>query len=578
MQANTLIGEVGIIVSSMAKNIGGTVQWSLPVAQTIAPQELAVTLLRQRGFAEQVLDTFLHPRYQSLGDPFGLPDMQAAVDHIVGLHDQDVRLAIYGDYDIDGMTASALLYDVLQRAGYQVEVYIPDRFEEGYGLNKQALEKLAKRQIHTVITVDCGSTAATEVAFAVEQGLQIIVTDHHTLGTEPLTGAVAHINPLRETNTYPEPRLAGVGVAFGLARGLQQVLPDFLPAGQEKWLLDLVALGTICDVVPLTGENRTLARFGLEVLRKTRRPGLQALAEVAGVELSELKGDDVGFRFGPRLNAAGRLEHAQAALQLILATERSQEVQELANNLQALNVRRQEQTATVLAAARMQATDQSEEACLVVADPDWSHGVAGLVAARLAEEFHKPTFVLQIEGETSKGSGRSVGDFRLIDALQATQQYLKKFGGHAAAAGVTLATQDIADFRQALHDYVVGKRLQTQFNTTLKVDMWLQPEFLEREILDQIHLLEPCGNDNPAPVFSFEGKVAGLRRVGAEGQHYQLTVEGSAGHFRTIAFGAAERWPWLEVGSSLQALVRLNSSVWQGVTRVEAIVADIREP
>lgn len=561
----------------MAKNFGGTVRWSVPELQTIAPLELATTLLKQRGFTDGALEAFLHPLYQQLGDPFGLPDMQAAVDHIAALRGQDVKLAIYGDYDIDGMTASSLLHDVLQRAGYQVEVYIPDRFEEGYGLNKQALSKLAERQVHTVITVDCGSTAAAEVAFAVEQGLQIIVTDHHTLGADPLTGAVAHINPLREVNTYTETRLAGVGVAFGLARGLQQALPGALPAGQEKWLLDLVALGTICDVVPLTGENRILARFGLEVLRKTRRPGLQALAEVSGVELSELKGDDVGFRFGPRLNAAGRLEHAQAALQLLLATETGPEVRELAENLQVLNVRRQEQTAAVLAEARAQAADQADWACLVVAHADWSHGVAGLVAARLTEEFRKPSFVLQIEGDTSKGSGRSVGNFRLIDALQAARQHLKKFGGHAAAAGVTLATEDIANFRQALHEYVVDNQLQGEFNVTLTVDMWLQPDFFSRDVIDQLRLLEPCGNDNLAPIFYFEGKVVGLRPVGAEGQHYQLTVEGSAGHFRTIAFGAAERWPWLAIGSGLQALVRLNSSVWQGVTRVEAIVADIRE-
>ncbi len=551
-------------------------QWDLPVDQPVSVDNLAETILSRRAISTDDRQAFLSPDFTTLGDPFMMPDMKAAVDHLVAVRQRGGRVAIYGDYDIDGLTATTVLAEVFSRVGLSVETYIPDRFIEGYGLHTEALLELKQSGVDTVVTVDCGITAVEPIAAAAAAGLHVIITDHHTLSPEEPRGAIALINPLRFGNSYPDPQLAGVGVAFALARALQTHFTQEFPAGQEKWLLDLVAMGTICDVVPLTGENRILALFGLQVARKSRRSGLRALAEVSGIELSELNAADFGFKFGPRLNAAGRLEHARKALSLLM-TDDYAEALRIARELQELNVARRELTDTILASAREQALSMPDASFLVLAGSDWSHGVAGLVASRIAEEFSRPTLILQTTGEETKGSGRSVGTINIVAALRSQEKLFTRFGGHAAAAGLTMHTKNLTKLRIGLEKYAKQHIKDSDYAVTTLVDAWFQQEFYSPQGLDQIEKMEPTGQSNRPPLFIATGVVSHIRLVGHDQSHAQLTITTADGSLGMIVFGYARRWSWLVEGVKANVLVRLSANVWQGLRRPQLELVEARE-
>lgn len=552
-----------------------TVHWELPDAGRVPVEKLADTILERRGFTKHDATKILEPRYDSLGDPFGLLDMERAVQVLLDARQANEKVIIYGDYDIDGLTASSVLSDIFTTLGIEHEVYIPDRFEEGYGIHVKALRQLHQQGAGVIVSVDCGSSAIEAARVAGDLGMKLIITDHHTLVSDELEGAVAHINPLREKNTYPEKYLAGVGVAFALARALQQADNYALPAGQEKWLLDLVALGTICDVVPLVGENRVLAYYGLQVLRKTRRPGLRALAAVSGIELAKIEAEDLGFKFGPRLNAAGRLEHAQYALQTLLATEYTAAMRS-AEHLQKLNTRRQAETKIIQGEAREQALQYIDDPVLVLASDTWSHGIVGLVASRISEEFRRPTLLLQTEGEFAKGSARSYANISIIEAMREHHDLFEKYGGHAAAAGMTLRTDRIEDLRDGLCATALEMDEEV-WTKNERVDAWLLPEYVTSAGFDAIHKLEPTGRDHQGVRFVLDCEITGIRPVGADGDHFQLSVRFDGYEQRMIAFGAARKWPGLEVGQTIRAVVRLSRSEWQGTTRVEVMLLDILE-
>lgn len=552
-----------------------TVRWELPDTGHIPVDKLAGVILERRGFQKKDTTTLLAPRYDSLGDPFSLVDMDRAVRVLLDARQANKKVIIYGDYDIDGLTASSVLSDVCMSLGIAHEVYIPDRFEEGYGIHIKAIKQLHQQGASVIVSVDCGSSATEAARVAGELDMKLVITDHHTLVSDELEGATAHINPLREKNTYPEKYLAGVGVAFALARALQQASNFVLPAGQEKWLLDLVALGTICDVVPLVGENRVLAYYGLQVLRKTRRPGLRALAAVSGVDVAKIEAEDLGFKFGPRLNAAGRLEHAQYALQTLLATEYTTAMRS-AEHLQKLNVRRQADTRTIQDQAREQALQHIDDPVLVLTSDTWSHGIVGLVASRISEEFRRPAVLLQTEGELAKGSARSYADISIIQVMREHHELFEKYGGHAAAAGMTLRADCIEDLRDGLCATALELG-EDAWTKNERIDAWLQPEYVTMAGFDAIHKLEPTGRDHPGVRFVLDGEITSIRPVGADGDHFQLSVRFEGHEQRMIAFGAARKWPELEVGQTIRAVVRLSRSEWQGTTRIEVMLLDILE-
>lgn len=546
-------------------------------------------ILRARGLQDATRESFLHPDYGKRHDPFLLPDMAKAVDRLVAAREKQERITIYGDYDIDGLTATTLLVDALGQFGFRfVETFIPNRFVEGYGMTVDAVERIAASGAQLILTVDCGSLSEKEIVRANELGVDVIVTDHHNVAlTQP--PAIAVVNPkrllqdnprryhgmmlTRQMKTkplYPFLDLPGVGVAFKLIQALQTRL-DGLPYGQEKWLLDLVALGTICDVVTLVDENRLHVFWGLKVLAKTRRPGLKALMAVSGVEPSKVDARSLGFMLGPRLNAAGRLETARHAQEMLLATN-GLEALEKAELLDALNKQRRAEQDEIHKLATKQAETYRGDPVLVVSHPDWNHGIVGIVAAKLLEKYKKPTFVLQEMGGESKGSARSYGGFSAADAIRAADRLITKGGGHKLAAGVTLPTKNIEAFRKHLNDYFRSLQLPPQPPLLLLSEDVVTADFaqLNEGLLHEISQLEPFGNGNPEPIVKIDAvQVVSIRRMGNDGQHLKLSLQDYlGGGLDVVAFSADESW-FVEPGEVVSVWIQPLLNEWRGVKRVE---------
>lgn len=529
-------------------------------------------ILRSRGYASRAeREAFLHPDYDTQSsDAFLLPDMTQAVERLVLARKKGEQVVIYGDYDIDGLTASTVLLESFTAFGITARVFIPNRFIEGYGLSGTALKTLAKAGAQLVVTVDCGSLSHAEIELANSLGLDVIVTDHHSVA-ETMPPAVAVINPKRTDHSYPFIDLAGVGVAFKLVQALQTRL-DGLAKGQEKWLLDLVALGTVCDVVQLQGENRAIVYWGLRVMQKTRRAGLKMLMAVSRITPEMLDSRSLGFALGPRLNAAGRLETARFALDLLVSTDRTEALR-LAERLDSMNTKRRAEQDRIFTAAKEQALAYETDNVLVVSDPSWSHGIIGIVAAKLLEAYHKPTFVLQeLEDGVSKGSARSFGDFSAVDGIRATDELLMKGGGHKLAAGVTIQTANIHAWRMAINDYYKQLRLQDQLKHLYpKVDVTIEVfDGIDESLIGEFARLEPYGHGNPEPVFCARTVcVAGRRTMGADAQHVRYTFEDSNGvKLQMIAWNKATDFV-ADIGETVTVWFSITLNEWQGRRNVE---------
>lgn len=547
-------------------------------------------ILAARGLTGEARQTFLAPDYNARHDPFLLPDMQPAVERLAIARERQDKITIYGDYDIDGLTATTVLLDAFESFGFEhVDAFIPNRFVEGYGLTIDAVEKIADAGAQLIVTVDCGSLSEKEIVRAKELGLDVIVTDHHNVApVQP--PAVAVINPKRLLQDFPDDYekfllkpdskqrgkiypfldLAGVGVAFKLIQGLQTRL-EGLDNGQEKWLLDLVALGTVCDIVTLADENRANVYWGLKVLAQTRRPGLKALMAVAGVEPAKVNARSLGFGLGPRMNAAGRLETAQHALDMLRASD-PLDALEKAQQLDELNRARRSDQDEIYKAALMQAELYAGDPVLVVSHPDWNHGIIGIVAAKLLEKYKKPTYVLQEMGEESKGSARSYGDFSAADAIRASDDIITKGGGHKLAAGVTLPTANIAAFRQRVNEFYHSRNLLNQADLLLpKADVTVENfDEVDEGLLDQLALLEPCGSGNPEPILRAENVlVVHQRRMGAEAQHVKLELQDARQKtMQFLAFNAPPHF-FVEPGEYVRIWFQPSVNEWQGRRSVE---------
>ncbi len=526
-------------------------------------------ILTARGLTGEKRDAFLNPSYDNKHDPFLLPDMNKAVKRLVTAHRKQEKITIYGDYDIDGLTATTVLLDGLESFGFKhLDAFIPNRFVEGYGLTVDAIERIAATGAQLIITVDCGSLSEKEIIRANELGVDVIVTDHHNVAkVQP--PAVAVINPKRPDHTYPFIDLAGVGVAFKLIQALQTKL-DGLEQGQEKWLLDLVALGTVCDVVTLVDENRANVFWGLKVLAQTRRPGLKALMAVAGVEPEKVNARSLGFQLGPRMNAAGRLETAQYALDMLRAKE-PMDALEKAQKLSEMNAARRMEQDKIFKEATQQAEQFKNDRVLVVSSPGWNHGIIGIVAAKLLEKYKKPTYVLEEMGDESKGSARSYGDFSAVDAIRASDGIITKGGGHKLAAGVTLPTKSIDAFRQRVNEFYDSQKLFNQPALLLpKADALASFGHVTEDLIGLLETLEPFGNGNPQPILKSEGVLVINRwRMGTEGQHVKLEVQDSSGlKLQMLAFSAPEHF-FVEPGERITIWYQPDINEWQGRRSVE---------
>lgn len=546
-------------------------------------------IMQSRGLVGEARELFLSPQYEAGHDPFLLPDMKAAVDRLALARESQEHVTIYGDYDIDGLTATTVLVDAFASFGFRfVETFIPNRFVEGYGMTVEAVERIANTGATLIVTVDCGSLSEEPIKRAKELGVDVIVTDHHNVApVQP--PAIAVINPKRLLQDrpkdytdfiltkrssagkyYPFLDLPGVGVAFKLVQAMQTRL-EGLPVGQEKWLLDLVALGTVCDVVTLVDENRMHVFWGLRVLSKTRRPGIKALMAVAGIDPENIDARALGFALGPRMNAAGRLETAKYAQDMLLTRDITRAL-ELAQKLDEMNQARRMAQDEIFKGAIVQAERYLRDPVLVLSDPNWSHGIIGIVAAKILEKYKKPTYVLQEMGEESKGSARSYGDFSAADAIRASDDIITKGGGHKLAAGVTLPTENIEAFRKRVNDYFLSLNLPPQQPLLLpKADVTID-SFLEVDegLIGDIAKMEPFGNGNPEPILRINKVlVSGVRRMGAEAQHLKLFVQDRDGkELALLAFSAPEEW-FVEPGDYVNIWFQPNINEWNGHRSVE---------
>lgn len=546
-------------------------------------------ILRARGLVGAKKDSFLSPDYARGYDPFLLPDMEQAVVRLVAAREAQERVMIYGDYDIDGLTATTVLREAFDMFGFEhVETFIPNRFVEGYGMTVDAVERIAATGATLIVTVDCGSLSKGPIVRAGELGVDVIVTDHHNVApVQPPAVAVINpkrllqdhpklyqgyqlINPEKHPELYPFLDLPGVGVAFKLVQALGTRL-EGLPKGQEKWFLDLVALGTVCDVVTLVDENRTHVFWGLKVLAKTRRPGLKALMAVAGVTQETVNARSLGFALGPRMNAAGRLETARYAQDLLL-TKSAEVALNKAQLLDEMNAERRRMQDEIFKGAIVQAEQYHDDPVLVVSHADWNHGIVGIVAAKLLEKYKKPAFVLQELDDESKGSARSYGDFSVADAIRASDDIITKGGGHKLAAGVTLPTERIDAFRRRVNEYFRSLELRPQPVLLLpREDATIDAiDEVNEMLLADLALLEPYGSGNPEPIVKANNlSVVRVRRMGAEAQHLKLEVVDNARQsIELVAFSAQPEW-FIEPGAIVNVWFQPTLNEWRGRRSVE---------
>ena len=529
-------------------------------------------ILTARGLTTRAArQAFLQPDYMAVKhDPFLLPDMKKAVARLKQAREQGEKIVIYGDYDIDGLSATALLLDAFGKFGFKdVDAFIPNRFVEGYGMTMGAVDKVRDMGADLIVTVDTGSLCHAEIAYATSLGIDTVVTDHHNVAETP-PPSVAAVNPKFPGHTYPFRDLCGAGVAFKLVQALQTEL-DGLPDGYEKWLLDLVALGTVCDIVTLADENRANVYWGLEVLKKQQRPGLKALMAVAGIEPGQVNARHLGFGLGPRMNAAGRLETAQHALDMLVACDGLAAL-EASEKLEELNVKRRGIQDTIFEEACVQAEQLADDRVLVVSSDGWNHGVIGIVASKLVEKYKKPVFIIGECGEEATGSARSFGDFSAADAVRAADDIIIKGGGHGAAAGVTLETEKIGDFRRRVNEFYDSLQLTNQERYLLpRADVEIDDfSEIDEELVANLAKMEPFGNGNPEPVVKITtASVLSARRMGADGQHVKLALRDKNGKvLQMLAFNAPEEF-FREPGDEVSVWFQPTVNEWQGVRTVE---------
>lgn len=538
------------------------------VRETGLPISLAELLIR-RGLAGQAGD-FLDPKLRSLSDPFLLPEMQAAVDRIFRAIDAREKIALFGDYDVDGVTSLALLQKVLRAYGAEVAAFLPHRIDEGYGLSADGVARcLQEHQPRLLIAVDCGTSSAREIASVQNSGIDVIVLDHHECPAE-LPKCVALVNPKRgETYRY----LCSVGVAFKVAHAMGKVRR--LENLDLRELLDLVALGTVADIVPLVDENRIFVKTGSERLAKSKSAGIRALMDVSGVELP-VRCEDIGFRLGPRLNAAGRLDSAVKAFHL-LTTEDSSEARTLARELDLRNRERQEIEKRTLAEAEKQLLeyfDPQNHAAIVVGALGWHPGVLGIVASRLCKKFYRPTLVLGFdESGNGKGSGRSVDGISLVRALTECATHLEKFGGHEMAAGLSMQYTGLGAFREAMNAVIRATATEEQLRPTLRLDGEVYLSDLNFRFLEQHERLQPFGAGQHQPLFCARGvQLEGEPRVMKE-KHLRLRLKQRGSYREAVYFSGAERElprpPW-------DVAFKLEPNVYQGEIRIQLQIAAVR--
>jgi single-stranded-DNA-specific exonuclease len=533
-------------------------RWIMPKKARDVPDgipALVAQVLACRGIAAGDMAGFLAARPTEEGPP--MLDLDRAVERLRRALAARERIVVYGDYDVDGIAGSAILVRAFRQLGVVVGAYIPNRYEEGYGLNSAALRQLAADGAKVIVSVDCGVTAVKEAVLARELGVDLIVTDHHH-PPAVLPDAFAVVNPRRPGDPSIDKELAGAGVALLLAKRL---LGDLAYSLRQDELLQLCALATVADVVPLRGGNRVLTRLGLEALNRTPLVGVRALVERSGLKLGRVGAGEIGYVLGPRLNAAGRISDAEDALRLLL-TEEAEEAKTLAERLEQRNVERQELTRQVVAGARERAEERPDAWITVVADPEWPAGIVGLGASRLVEDYGRPAIVIAIDGNEGKGSCRSIAGVHIAEALEECDDVLLKHGGHAMAAGFSVSVDRIPELMARLDD-VVRTRLHGERPVpTIRVDAEIAPEILTSKLALELAMLEPCGSENPRPYLLIRDvRVYDIRQVGADADHLRCKVTVGRFTFDAMAFRRGEHADGMTEAGRVDAVVSIGTGL-----------------
>ena len=548
------------------------------LAASLACPPAFARLLLARGLSDVAeIRSFLSPRLQDLHDPFLMPEMHAAVQRVEEAVDRGEKILVHGDYDADGMSAAALLTLGLQRLGADVETFVPHRTRDGYDLSEAGLERAGRIGAGLIVTADCGVTAVEAVARARRQGRDVIVTDHHRPGAR-LPSAVAVVNPMRPDSEYPFPQLAGVGVAFKLVQALfaRSGIPD--PEANQH--LDLVAIGTVADQMPLVGENRILVKAGLKALQLSRKPGVRALLSRVGVVGDDAIGaSQVAFRLGPRLNSVGRMGSADSGLRLLITGD-AHEAERLAGFLDRRNSERRQADRRVYAEVEAMVAgsfDPAADRAVVVWGDDWHPGVIGIVASRIVDATRRPAIVVSFDGDIGRGSGRSFGDFQLHAALEELSGELERFGGHSMAAGLSIRRDRMERFADAFRQ-IAGREIGPDVvPETVAIDAALAIHEVDGELLTWLKHAGPHGAGHPAPVFVTRGaEIRDCRAVGAEGAHLRFVLGAGDDGLEGIGFGVGARQAEVAAGGRFDVVYRLEVNRWNGRRRIQAQLVDFR--
>ena len=533
--------------------------------------ELLATVLVNRGIVdEDEIRVFLNPTRNDFHDPYLMPDMEIAVERILKAIKNQEKVIIYGDYDVDGITSITVLKKFLKTCGLEVDYYIPNRLNEGYGLNKNAIDKIKEGGYTLIITVDCGISAIEEITYANELGIETIVTDHHE-PLDELPPAIAVVDLKRkDSNTYPFKSLAGCGVVFKVT----QALGMKLGMEEKEYLkyLDIVCVGTISDIVPLVDENRVIAKLGLRLVEVTKNPGLKALLKASGYK--QVNSNTISFGIAPRINACGRMGYEEEALKLFL-TENLVEASRITEKLNQYNRDRQEIEKNIYEEAiKMIEKEPEEKSAIVLGSDNWHHGVIGIVSSKITEMYFKPSVLICFEGEEGKGSGRSIPGFDLHEALVKHSEYLEKYGGHEMAVGLSLQRENFDKFKKAFENYVAEKDI-SDIVPIIDIDKQIELKDVDYQVVKQLDLLEPFGEANRRPVFVYKNlKIDSIRAL-SDGKHLKLTLKDGNAIVNAIGFNLGHLSKEYMIGDKIDVAGTLELNSFNGRETVQINVKDI---
>lgn len=535
---------------------------------------IVATILNDMHFKDdKEIEKFLKPKRTDFYDPFLMPDMEKAVSRITKALKNNENITIFGDYDADGITSTTILKRFFHDINKECNVYIPNRLNEGYGLNKNAIKKLSEDGTNLIITVDCGITAIEETKYAKELGIDIVITDHHEPGEE-IPDAEAVVDCKRKDNKYPFRELAGCGVAFKLTQALCKNLD--LNENQALKYLDIACVGTISDVVPLVDENRVIVKLGMLLLKQTKNLGLKQI--INNAHFKEFNSMSVAFGITPRINACGRLGHQGEALELF-TTDNQEKATELAKKMDEYNIQRQLEEKRIYDEAitllQEEAQTNGITNCIVLGHENWNPGVIGIVSSRITEKFYKPSILVCFDKDIAKGSGRSIEGFDLHKALMECDKYLTNYGGHSLAAGLSLNTKDFEKFKNMINEYAEKNIKDEDLIPTINIDLKLEDSQLNIEDVEELKLLEPFGQSNEEPIFMITNlKVVSIKTL-SDGKHLKLYLK-NQNYLDAIGFNLGERANELKIGDTIDIVGNLNINEFNNTKKVQMLLKDFK--